>query len=107
VFEKLTKPGGHMKPLYVKGHIDGTPVGHMMIDGGASINIMPSTLFEKLGCCEDDLKNTNMSLSGFSGEPAEAKGIVSKELTVGSKTIPTTFFMVDVKWQYNVLFGRD
>jgi hypothetical protein len=107
VFEKLTKPGEHMKPLYVKGHIDGTPVGHMMIDGGASINIMPSTLFEKLGCCEDDLKNTNMSLSGFSGEPAEAKGIVSKELTVGSKTIPTTFFMVDVKWQYNVLFGRD
>jgi hypothetical protein len=27
VFEKPTKPGGHMKLLYVKGHIDETPVG--------------------------------------------------------------------------------
>jgi hypothetical protein len=48
-----------------------------------------------------------MSRSGFSGELAEAKGIVSKELTVGSKTLPTTFFMVEVKGRYNVLLGRD
>jgi hypothetical protein len=48
-----------------------------------------------------------MSLSGFSREPTEAKGIVSKELTVGSKTIPTAFFVVDVKGRYNVLLGRD
>jgi hypothetical protein len=48
-----------------------------------------------------------MSLSGFSGEPAEARGIVSKELTVGSKTVPTAFFIVDVKGRYNVLLGRD
>jgi hypothetical protein len=54
-----------------------------------------------------DLKKTNMSLSSFSGEPAEAKGIVSKELTVGSKTIPTAFFMVDIKGWYNVLLGQD
>jgi hypothetical protein len=26
---------------------------------------------------------------------------------VGSKTIPTAFFMVDVKGRYNVLLGRD
>jgi hypothetical protein len=107
VFEKPTKPGGHMKLLYVKGHIDGTLVGCMMIDGGASVNIMPLTLLEKLGCHEDDLKKTNMSLIDFLGEPEEAKGIVSKELMVGSKIIPTTLFVVDVKGQYNVLLGRD
>jgi hypothetical protein len=38
-----------------------------------------------------------MSLSGFSGEPVEAKGIVSKELTVGSKIVLIIFFVVDVK----------
>jgi hypothetical protein len=48
-----------------------------------------------------------MSLSRFSGEPAEAKGTVSKELTIGSKTLPITFFMVEVKGRYNVLLGRD
>ena len=32
---------------------------------------------------------------------------MSVELTVGSKTVPTTFFVVDVKGRYNVLLGRD
>ena len=50
---------------------------------------------------------TNMGLSGFSGELSEAKGIISMELTVGSKILPTTFFVVDVKGRYNVLLGRD
>jgi hypothetical protein len=97
MFEKPAKPGSHMRPLYIKGHIDGTPVGCIIIDGGASVSIMPVALFEKLGCREGDLRRTNMSLSGFSGEPAEAKGIVSKEITIGSKTMPSTFFVVDVK----------
>jgi hypothetical protein len=56
---------------------------------------------------KDDLKQTNMSLSGFSGEPAEAKGIISKELTVGSTTLPTAFFVVDVRGRYNVLLSSD
>jgi hypothetical protein len=32
---------------------------------------------------------------------------VSKELTIGSKTMPTIFFVVDVKGHYNMLLGRD
>jgi hypothetical protein len=106
MFERPVKSGEHMKPLYIKGHIDGMPVGHMMVDDGASANIMSLMLFENLGCREGDLKRTNMSLSGFSGEPVEAKGIVSKELTVRSKTIPAMFFVVDVKGCYNILLGR-
>jgi hypothetical protein len=68
---------------------------------------MPLTLLKKLGHNEDDLKQTNMGLSGFSGELAEAKGIVSKELTARSKTMLIMFFVVDVKGWYNVLLGRD
>jgi hypothetical protein len=48
-----------------------------------------------------------MSLSGFAGEPAKARDIVSKELIIGSKMMPTTFFVVDVKGRYNVLLGWD
>jgi hypothetical protein len=67
------------------GHLDGTSIGHMLIDGGASINILPLLLFKKLGHVEGDLKRTNLSLSGFAGDPTEAKGIICKEVTVGSK----------------------
>jgi hypothetical protein len=103
IFEKSENPGAHMKPLFVRGHLDGTPVGHMLMDGGTSINILSLSLFKKLSHVEGDLKHTNLSLSGFAGDPMEAKGIICKELTVGSKTMPTTFFVVDVKGRYNVL----
>jgi hypothetical protein len=107
VFERSANPVAHMKPLYIRGHLEGTPLGCMMVDGGASVNILPLALFEMLEHKGDDLKQTNMSLSGFSRESAEAKDIISKELTVGSKMVPTYFFVVDVKGQYNVLLGRD
>jgi hypothetical protein len=79
----------------------------MLIDGGASVNILPLSLFKKLGHIKGDLKHTNLSLGGFAGDPMEAKGIICKELMVGRKTVPTTFFMVDVKGRYNVLLRRD
>jgi hypothetical protein len=96
-----------MRPLLIKGHINGRPVGCMMVDGGASVNIIPLDVFVKLEHDVGHLKRTNLSLSGFAGEPAEARGIVSKELTVGSKTIPTTFFVVDINGRCNVLLGHD
>jgi hypothetical protein len=74
MFEKPQNPGAHMKPLFIRGHLDTTPIGHMLVDGG---------------------------------DPMEAKGIICKELTVGSKTVPTAFFVVDVKVCYNMLLGRN
>jgi hypothetical protein len=87
--------------------LDGTPIGHMLIDGGTSINILPLSLFVKLGHVEGDLKHTNLSLSGFAADPTEAKGIICLELMVGSKTMPMAFFVVDVKGRYNMLLGWD
>jgi hypothetical protein len=107
VFKKLENSGAHMKPLFIWGHLDGMPVGHMLMDGGARINILPLSLFKKLNHIEGDLKCTNLSLSGFAGDPTEAKGIINKELTVGSKIMPTAVFVVDIKGRYNMLLGQD
>jgi hypothetical protein len=73
VFEKPENPGAHMKPLFIRGHLDGTPIGHMLIDGGASINILSLSMFKKLSHVEGDFKCTNLSLRGFTGDPTEAK----------------------------------
>jgi hypothetical protein len=37
----------------------------------------------------------------------EARGVVSMELTVGSKFLATTFFTVEVQGNYSVILGRD
>jgi hypothetical protein len=96
-----------MKPLFIKGHINGRPVGRMMVAGGASNNIMLTLMFEKLGHREEELKQTNLSLSGVLGEPAEARGMLSAELIVGSKTLLTVFFVVEVRGRYNILLRGD
>jgi hypothetical protein len=96
-----------MRPLFIKGHLDSKHVGCMMVAGGASVNIMLVNVFEKLDHGQSELKRTNLSLSGFVGEMAQARGIISKELTVGSKTTPTAFFVVDVRGGYNLLLGCD
>jgi hypothetical protein len=62
VFEKPENSGAYMKPLFIQGHLDGTSIGHMLVDGGAGINILPLSLFKKLGHVEGDLKRTNLSI---------------------------------------------
>jgi hypothetical protein len=107
MFDKPEEARRHMKPLFIKGHINGRMVGRMVVGGRASINIMPTLMIKKLEHREGELKQTNLSLSEFSGEPAEACGILSAELTVGSKTLPTAFFVVEEKGRYNILLRHD
>jgi hypothetical protein len=79
----------------------------MLVDGGASVNILLLSLFKKLNHIEGELKCTNLSLRGFAGDPMEVRSIICKELTVWSKTVPTAFFMVDVSGRNNLLLSRD
>jgi hypothetical protein len=106
-FKKPENYGQHLKPLFIRGHIDGKPMGRMLVDGGASGNIMPFSVFSKLNRKESELMKTNKRLSGFSGELSEAKGVISMKLTVGSKTVETAFFVVDIRGRYDILLGRD
>ena len=97
VFTKPEESVNHVKPLYVRGHIYRRPVSRMLVDGGAVVNVMPYSLFRKLGKVDAELVKTNMTLAGVGGEnPIEAKGIASMELTVGSKTIAAAFFVTEV-----------
>jgi hypothetical protein len=96
-----------MRPLFVQGHVDSRLVQRIMVDGGAGVNVMPLATFKKMGYQEDELMRTNTNLSMFTEEVTETKGVLSVELTIDSKTLPTTFFVVDVKGRYNLLLGRD
>ena len=44
-FEQPEKHGQHLKPLFIRGHIDGKPIGRMLVDSGAGVNIMPFRFF--------------------------------------------------------------
>jgi len=97
----------HLKASFFKGRVDGQPVSKILIDGGAAINIMPYVMYRKLGKGDQDLTKTDMMLKDFEGNVSPAKGAECVELTIGSKTLPTTFFVINGKGTYNLLLQRD
>ena len=64
MFQKPSKNDNHLKALYMRGHINGKPVTHMLVDGGAIVNFMPYSLYKRLGGQDEDLIKTNMTVSG-------------------------------------------
>jgi hypothetical protein len=107
VFEKPDESRQHLKPLYIWGHIDGKPISRMLVDDGVAVNLMSYSIFKKLGREDDELMKTNLTLNGVGGNPMEARGVISMELTVGSKSLATAFFVVEVQGNYSVILGRD
>jgi hypothetical protein len=108
IFEKpRVKNYKHLKALYLKGYINGQPVNKMLVDTGAAVNIMPYSVLRRLGRSTGDLIKTNVTLSDFNGQTSEAQGVLSVDLTVGSKTVPTSFFIVNSKSTHTILLGRD
>lgn len=80
----------------------------MLVDSGAIVNLMPYSLYKKLGCKDEELVRTNMTITGVGGGvPLPAKGIANVELTIGSKTLATAFFVADVQGSYNLILGHD
>jgi hypothetical protein len=73
IFDKPNKHR-HIKALYMKGFIDGKPMSKMLVDGGASINLMPYTTFRKLGKGLEDLIEIDMVLKDFGGNASKTRG---------------------------------
>ena len=70
IFDKLVKHR-HLKALYMRGFVDGKPMSKMLVDGGASINLMSYATFCKLGKGPRDLLKTDMMLRDFGGNTSK------------------------------------
>jgi hypothetical protein len=105
-FEKPAK-NQHMRPMYLRGYVNGKPLTKMFVDGGAAANVMPYTTFRNLGMGPVDLTPTSIVLNDFAGNLSDTKGCVHVDLMIGSKILLTTFFVIEGKGAYSLLLGRD
>jgi hypothetical protein len=96
MLEKPEESSQHLKSLYVRGHINRKPISRMLIDGGTVVNLMPYSVFKKIGREDDELVKTNLTLNRVRDTLMEARGVISMELTVRSKLLTTAFFVVEV-----------
>jgi hypothetical protein len=78
VYEKPEDSSQHLKPLYIWGLTDERPISRMLVDGGAVVNLMPYSIFKKLGREDDELVKTNLMLNGGRGGATRWKpGVLS------------------------------
>jgi hypothetical protein len=96
-----------MKPLYIRDHIDERLISRMLIDGGVAVNLILYSVFKKFGREDYKFVKTSLTLNGVAGNPMKVRDVVSMELTVGSKSFTTTFFVPEVQGNYSVILGRD
>jgi hypothetical protein len=78
----------------------------MLVNGGTAVNLMPYSIFKKLGRKDNELVKTKPTINGLGGNPMEAWDVIFMELTVGSKSLATAFFVVKVQGNYSVILGR-
>ena len=57
----------HLKPLHVKGYINGKLVNNMLVDNGAMVNLMSYSLYKKLGESDEELIKTKRMVKGVGG----------------------------------------
>jgi hypothetical protein len=104
IFQKPADSVNHLKPLHVKGHINGRPINNMLVDNGAMVNLMSYSLYKKFGGSDEELIKTKRMVKGVGGgKPILAKGFALMKLAIGSKTLATVFFIVEVQGSYRFL----
>jgi hypothetical protein len=67
VFKKLEKLSQHLRPLNIQGRNDRRLISRMLIDAGAAVNLMPYSVFKKLGWEDDEFVKANLMLNDVWG----------------------------------------
>ncbi|KAF8016509.1 hypothetical protein BT93_H1891 [Corymbia citriodora subsp. variegata] len=80
----------YLKALMVIGKIEGRPINRILVDAGATLNLMPYQYFRKIGKDEEGIIPTNVTLSDFTGDVCDAKRAMIVDLTIGSHTTRPT-----------------
>ncbi|XP_068317121.1 uncharacterized protein [Pyrus communis] len=100
----------HSDSLIVKAHITNFDVRWILVDTGASINIMFAEAFRALNVAEHLLDPSVTPLINFSGDIVQPLGNIHLPFTISTgpytTTITTNFLVVDCPTAYNVIFGR-
>ena len=108
IFEKPDFPmSHHLKHLFVRAKINCVGVNKVLVDGGATVNLLPQSFLNKIGLVDSDLKPHNVVLTNYEGTNGNSLGAVEVELIVGSVSRTTMFMVVPSKANFNVLLGRE
>ena len=96
----------HNKPLYVEAKVNELGVKRALVDNGASVNLMPKSVFTALPRGQERLTLHEVTLSGFASNKSKTIGHIVVDLKVGPLRSPTRFHVIEEDTSYHLLLGR-
>ncbi|XP_064937297.1 uncharacterized protein LOC135588878 [Musa acuminata AAA Group] len=100
----------HDDALVISARVANAQVKRIMVDTGSSADILYFDAFQKLGLAKESMRPMGSALTGFTGDSISPLGAITLPLTLGipprSKTVMTTFLVVDLPTAYNAILGR-
>ena len=97
----------HIRPLYVRTRFNGKLVSKVLIDNGSTVNVMPLRMLSALGIGIGNLIETKVTLLTFIREISKTLSVFHIDITMGSKTSLSAFFVINSIANYKSLLGRD
>jgi len=97
----------HLKPLFIQAKINDVGVNKVLVNEGATVNLLPHLLLKKIGLSESDLKPHNVVLCNYEGKSENSFGAVEVDLVVGTVKRPNLFLVVESNANCNLLLSRE
>ena len=100
----------HDDALVISAKMNGRVVQRILVDSGASTDVLFVSAFNKMGIDRTALAAPRSCVSGLSGAPITPLGYLGVDLTAGdtlnTKTVRLNFAVLDIDSSYNAILGR-
>ncbi|KAL8115462.1 hypothetical protein AgCh_022089 [Apium graveolens] len=100
----------HDDLLVITPIIGNSPVKRVLVDNGASVDILLHDTFLRMGYNDSQLTPTDMPIYGFAGVECPVEGIIKLPTTIGTELRQATqmldFVVVKASSTYNAIVGR-
>lgn len=97
----------HMKPLFIRDKIGSVGANKILINGGATLNLMSHYMMKRIRKDDTDTRPHNVVLSNYEGKVGTTMGVIQMDLVVGTITRPIMFIVITLKANYNLLIDRE
>ena len=96
----------HHKPLFLMATINGVQVRRVLVDTGASLNLIVLSTLEVVGLTRRRILGAPMEITGFGGSAESTEGYMQLALRVGPIIALTRFHVINLEVSYHILLGR-
>src|SRR3954468_12696481 len=80
-FERLDQGmRNHLKPLYIRAKIENVGINKVLVNGGATVNLMPQYMLKRICMFDTDIKPHNMVLFNYEGKIGHTLGVIQVKL---------------------------